>query len=70
MTEEEARAINSARDEAKVVAHLLRMATGYATLDSDRHAVRNIKIVGSTLVYEHDGKTFHLVVYDMTGAAP
>jgi hypothetical protein len=70
MTEDEACAINSACDEAKIVAHLLRMATGYATLDSDRYAVRNIKIVGSTLLYEHDGKTFHLVVHDMTEVAP
>lgn len=65
MTDEETRAVYSARKEAKIVADILlqHQSAGLDLLGS-------IQVVGATIVYARDGKTYHLVVHDMTGFVP
>ena len=63
MTDEER--VSSARAEAKVIGRLLGLVRGSASGHGDVD-IENVEIVSTTLVYRRNGKTFHLVVHDMT----
>jgi hypothetical protein len=63
MTDEER--VVSARAEAVVIGKLLGLVRGRASGHGDI-GIDNVEIVSTTLVYQRNGKTFHLVVHDMT----
>jgi hypothetical protein len=58
--------IESAYTEARVIGKLLGLVRGRASGHGDVD-IENVEVVGTTLVYQRNGKTFHLVVHDMTG---
>jgi len=67
MTDEER--VRSARAEAAVIGKLLGLVRGRASGHGDVD-IECVEIVTTTIVYQRDGKTFHLVVHDMTGQVP
>lgn len=65
MTDKERIAIASARAEAGVIGKLLGLVRGRASGHGDVD-IESVEIVSTTIVYRRNGKTFHLVVHDMT----
>jgi hypothetical protein len=61
--------VENAKSEAKLVARLLGLVRGRASGHGDID-IEEAEAVGTTVVYERDGKTFHLVVHDMTDFKP
>lgn len=60
--------IRSAQDEAEVVAAWIVLIA--ECINQSVHAPTEVEAVSTTIVYKRDGKTFHLVVHDMTDFKP
>lgn len=69
MTEREEQ-LKNARIEAEVIAALLTAIGQVVVNQVVSNAPSEIRIVASTIEYQRNGHTFHLVVHDMTDKRP